>query len=212
MPEINEGVRYVQNRLNRGGFGPLNEDGIWGDRTKAAFDRAVIPPANSAPDDVDPILFKQLQRDEGCRLRAYPDPLSPRARTGKGPGDPWTIGYGHTGRDVYEGLVWTQPQADQALVSDIIAHNDVLAQVLPWVGGLDAPRRRVLQNMHFNMGWDNPRTPALEGLAGFVNTLAKIKAGDYAGAAGNMVQSKWYGQVGDRSKRLVATMKDGQDR
>lgn len=212
MAEINEGVRYVQQRLNRSGFGPLNEDGIWGPRTQAAFDRAVIPLTNSAPDDVDPILFKQLARDEGCRLKAYPDPLSERARTGRGRGDPWTIGYGHTGRDVYEGLVWTQPQADAALVADMIAHNAVLDEVLPWIAHLDPARRRVLYNMHFNMGWDNPRTPALEGLAGFVNTLAKVKAGDYAGAARNMEKSKWYGQVGDRAKRLVATMRDGQDR
>lgn len=229
MAEINEGVRYVQQRLNRGGFGPLNEDGIWGPRTQAAFDRAVIPPTNSAPDDVDPILFKQLARDEGCVLRAYPDPLSPLAQACRRArlrvdqydrlpnwrtlsGSPWTIGYGHTGKDVYAGLVWTQPQADQALVSDMIAHNTLLDEVLPWIAGLDAPRRRVLYNMHFNMGWDNPRTPALEGLAGFVNTLAKVKAGDYAGAAVNMTKSKWYGQVGDRAKRLVATMQDGQDR
>lgn len=213
MPELNDGIRYVQSRLNAAGFGPLNADGLWGPRTQAAFDRALPHPAGSAdPDSVDPILFKQLQRDEGCRLKAYPDPLSERARTGRGRGDPWTIGYGHTGRDVYEGLTWTQAQADAALVSDIISHNALLDEVLPWISGLDAPRRRVLYNMHFNMGWDNPRTPALEGLAGFVNTLAKIKAGDYVGAASNMTQSKWYGQVGDRSRRLVATMKDGQDR
>jgi lysozyme len=229
MAEINEGVRYTQQRLNRAGFGPLNEDGIWGPRTKAAFDRAVIPPTNSAPDDVDPILFKQLARDEGCVLTAYPDPLSALAARCKAaglnprdyqrlpgwrtiPGDPWTIGYGHTGRDVYAGLVWTQPQADAALVADMIAHNAVLDEVLPWIASLDPPRRRVLYNMHFNMGWDNPRTPKLEGLAGFVNTLAKVKAGDYAGAAENMKKSRWYGQVGDRSKRLVATMQDGQDR
>lgn len=226
MAEINEGVRYVQHRLNRAGFGPLNEDGIWGKLTKAAFDRAVITPVHEA---VDPILFKQLARDEGCVLTAYPDPLSALAAKCRAaglklweyarvpgwrtiPGDPWTIGYGHTGRDVYAGLVWTQPQADDCLRSDIIAHNDVLDRVLPWVNDLDPARRRVLQNMHFNMGWDNPRTPQLEGLAGFVNTLAKIKAGDYAGAAENMTKSKWYGQVGDRSKRLVATMRDGQDR
>ena len=40
---------------------------------------------------------------EGCKLTAYPDPA-----TG---GDPWTIGYGHTGNDVYPGLTITQEQA-----------------------------------------------------------------------------------------------------
>lgn len=229
MPnEPNDGLRYLQARLNAAGFGPLNVDGLWGPRTQAALDRAVIPPQGAAG-DVDPILFKQLARDEGCVLTAYPDPLSALAARCKAagikatdyqrlpgwraiPGDPWTIGYGHTGRDVYAGLVWTQAQADDALRADIVAHNDVLARVLPWTEHLDPARRRVLQNMHFNMGWDNPRTPKLEGLAGFVNTLAKIKAGDYAGAAENMTKSLWYGQVGNRAKRLVATMRDGQDR
>ena len=30
--------------------------------------------------------------DEGDKTVAYPDPLSERAKTGRGPGDPWTIG------------------------------------------------------------------------------------------------------------------------
>jgi lysozyme len=45
---------------------------------------------------------------ESCRLTAYQDV--------KGV---WTIGYGHTGPDVVAGLVWTQNQADTALVCDI---------------------------------------------------------------------------------------------
>ena len=44
---------------------------------------------------------------ESCRLTAYQDV--------KGV---WTIGYGHTGPEVVAGLVWTQDQADTALVCD----------------------------------------------------------------------------------------------
>lgn len=225
MTGVDPGLQYLQTRLNALGFGPLIVDGRWGPRTQAALDRALPAPVV----DVDPVLFRQLARDEGCVLTAYPDPLSALAARCRAlrlklweydkvpnwrtiPGDPWTIGYGHTGKDVFAGLEWTQAQADAALVSDIIAHNDVLDRVLFWIGELDPARRRVLQNMHFNMGWDNPRTPQLEGLSGFVNTLAKVKTGDYAGAAHNMTKSKWYGQVGNRAKRLVATMQDGQDR
>lgn len=50
-------------------------------------------------------LLKHL---EGCRLRSYQDEAGV-----------WTIGYGHTGRDVGPGLVWTQAQADQALDHDL---------------------------------------------------------------------------------------------
>ena len=49
---------------------------------------------------------------EGCRLVAYPDP-------GSEDGHPWTIGYGHTGKEVTKGLVWTQAQADAALAQDV---------------------------------------------------------------------------------------------
>ena len=45
---------------------------------------------------------------ESCRLTAYQDI--------KGI---WTIGWGHTGPEVVEGLVWTQNQADSQLVVDL---------------------------------------------------------------------------------------------
>jgi lysozyme len=48
---------------------------------------------------------------EGLRLEAYPDP-------GTG-GDPWTIGYGHTGPDVHKGLVITEVKADELLRGDV---------------------------------------------------------------------------------------------
>lgn len=178
----------------------------------------------------DPILLKQLKRDEGLELEAYPDPVSALAQACKRvrlpmrryhgvlpwvdelSGAPWTIGYGHTGPEVTPGLVWTLEKCVAVLAADIASHNATLSRVLPWVDKLDAPRRRVLQNMHFNMGWDNPRTPKLEGLAGFVRTLAAIERGDYEDAANRMKQSLWFTQTGKRAKRLVATMRDGVDR
>ena len=44
---------------------------------------------------------------EGLRLFAYQDVAGV-----------WTIGYGHTGPEVVEGLVWTQEQADAALLAN----------------------------------------------------------------------------------------------
>lgn len=49
-----------------------------------------------------------LKNVEGCRLQAYQDG-----------GGVWTIGYGHTGSEVHEGLVRTQDQADEALKEDV---------------------------------------------------------------------------------------------
>lgn len=48
---------------------------------------------------------------EGCDLEAYPDPGT-RA-------DPWTVGFGHTGRDVKKGMKITQAQADAWLHADL---------------------------------------------------------------------------------------------
>jgi len=49
-----------------------------------------------------------LENEEGVRLTAYQD--------AKGV---WTIGVGHTGKEVVEGLVWTQAECDHHLLLDI---------------------------------------------------------------------------------------------
>ncbi len=148
---------------------------------------------------VDPVLISDLKRDEGLRLEAYPDPLSG--------GDPWTIGYGHTGSEVRQGLVWTEAQCEAALIADIVKHNAELAAALPWVEGLDPARRRVLQNMAFNLGVGRPG--GSKGLLGFKNTLGMVARGEYARAADGMLRSLWAKQVGKRAVRLSNTMRTG---
>lgn len=49
-----------------------------------------------------------IKRHEGCRLVAY-----------RCPSNVLTIGYGHTGSDVKEGMKITQGQADQLLAKDL---------------------------------------------------------------------------------------------
>jgi len=48
-----------------------------------------------------------IKRFEGCKLKAYQDAVGI-----------WTIGYGHTGPNVHEGLTITQKQADDILAQD----------------------------------------------------------------------------------------------
>lgn len=185
MPR-NEGVAALQARLNAHGTA-LVVDGEWGPATQAALDHALPPPA------VDPVLLAQIKRDEGLRLKSYQDTAGV-----------WTIGYGHTGAGLGPGMVWSREHAEQVLVADLLAHNQEIADALPWLDQLDAPRRRVLQNMAFNLG--------VPGLLGFRNTLAAVRNGDYEAAAHGMAKSKWAGQVGSRAVRLVGTMRDGLDR
>lgn len=143
----------------------------------------------------------QLKLDEGLRLKAYPDPLTH--------GAPWTIGYGHTGRDVAPGVVWSQQHAEDVLLLDVKSHELLLDSGIPWWRQLDEARQDVLSNMVFNMGWDNPRTPAHEGLSGFAHTLALIDRCDYKGAAAGMLASAWARQVGPRAVRLAKLMEEG---
>lgn len=51
------------------------------------------------------------EESEGLRLTAYPDP-------GTG-GAPWTIGWGHTGPDVQEGLIIDRERAEALLKHDM---------------------------------------------------------------------------------------------
>ncbi len=50
-----------------------------------------------------------IKQHEGCRLTAY-----------KCPAGVWTIGYGHTGSDVKEGLTITPVKAEQLLKADLV--------------------------------------------------------------------------------------------
>ena len=89
-------------------------------------------------------LAKQF---EGCRLDAYQDIAGV-----------WTIGYGHTGKDVYQGLVWTQEQADDALQHDLNTAAALLAMYSP--GLTDGPLV-ALTDFVFNLGIGNYRTSTL---------------------------------------------------
>lgn len=104
-------------------------------------------------------LVKQF---EGCKLAAYPDP-------GSVDGNPWTIGYGHTGANIRRGLTITQAQADDWLESDL---NTVAAFVASVVTvALTDNQFGALVSFTFNVGNRGFKTSTL---------LKKLNAGDYA--------------------------------
>lgn len=140
-----------------------------------------------------PYLTGDLQRDEGFRAEAYPDPISH--------GAPWTIGYGHTGREVHPGLVWTQDQANNALAMDIAATAQGLDTALPWWRMLNDARQDCLVNQAFNMG--------VHELAQFSQYLGFVKTGHFDAAAEDEMHTLWARQVGARAARLALQMKTG---
>ncbi|MDR3512612.1 MAG: glycoside hydrolase family protein [Caulobacteraceae bacterium] len=150
-------------------------------------------------------LELDIVRDEGTRYAAYPDPGSPLAKamlagrpTAGLSGAPWTIGNGHTGREIHEGLVWTQAEVDAARRADIAAVRQGLDTALPWWRTLSDLRQDCLVNQAFNMG--------VHGLLGFGTYLGLVKAGQYAGAAQDELHTLWATQVGVRAVRLARQM------
>ena len=146
-----------------------------------------------------PTLLAWLRRDEGLNLRAYPDPVSG--------GAPWTIGYGHTGPEVFPGVVFTLAQAEAALAADVAHAEGLCDRFIPWWRDLNDPRQDVIVTLMFNMGWLSPDQK--HGLGTFKNTLGAIQRGDYAAGAAGMLKSAWASQVHQRANRLAAVMQTG---
>ncbi len=133
-------------------------------------------------------LKKELLRDEGLRLQAY-KPVATEKH--------FTIGVGHYGADVTQGMKITKAQALRFFEKDIdTALQDVKALI-----GMDHPPQ-VLEgfaNMAFQLG----RTK----LRKFTKTIKLIKAKKYDAASIEMLDSKWAKQTDKRAKRVSKKFK-----
>jgi lysozyme len=74
--------------------------------------------------------FALLRKWEGCILHAYDDANDHPVSPGDAVLGTLTIGYGHTGSDVFPGLTWTQQEAEDGLKHDIAA---VINQITPLI-------------------------------------------------------------------------------
>lgn len=129
-----------------------------------------------------------IEHYEGRHAQAYPDPATK--------GDPWTIGIGHTGREVVPGLVWTDAQIDAALADDLVASETYCERALQ---GRVVPQHQwdALVSIMFNVGPGRPdvRLPGRDGIqpgrdgilmlrGGHPSTLVRrMLVGDIAGVA-----------------------------
>ena len=123
-----------------------------------------------------------IKRFEGCVLQAYPDPA-----TG---GEPWTIGYGHTGPEVKPGLKISQDIADAYLLKDVQWFADVVS------GAVTVPlaqhRFDALVSLTYNIGPKNFRNSTL---------LRLINGGDLERAADEF--PKWNRAAGKVMRGLT---------
>ena len=118
------------------------------------------------------LLTTDLEREEGCRLVAYRDTRNVL-----------TIGYGHTGPDVHEGLQWTQQDADEQLDHDVDHTCGQMDVVMPWWRSLDDVRANVLVKMAFQLG--------IGGLLQFRQMLAHVRAEEWDLARAAGLDSHW---------------------
>lgn len=134
-------------------------------------------------------LREQLERHEGIKYFPYKDTEGIL-----------TIGIGH---NLEAGPL---PRSIIDLLFDYDLRN-AQSDAMRWLGSsifyaLDNIRKRVVIDMSFNLGYHR--------LLGFRKCRKAIVAGDFDKAADEMVDSKWYAQVGTRGKTLERMMRTGQ--
>ena len=152
----------------------------------------VSPPtpalAATQPSAIGPAGLALIKRFEGCARKrsdgtfaAYPDP-------GTG-GEPWTIGWGATGKGIARGTVWTQAECDARLERDLVRFARDVARTLGAAPTTSA-QFDALVSFHYNTG------------AIAKATLTKLHcAGRYAEAAQEF--GRWVNAGGKRLPGLV---------
>lgn len=120
---------------------------------------------------------------EGRWREAYPDPA-----TG---GEPWTIGVGHTGSEVHEGLIWDDVRIDAAFDTDL-ARFDAGVAALIGVAPTAQHEFDALVSFAFNLGLGNLAKSTL---------LSKHRTGDKAGAG--MEFARWNKAAGHPMRGLT---------
>ena len=140
-------------------------------------------------------LREELEYDEGVEYEIYNDHL----------GYP-TFGIGHLIRDYDEeygqplGTPVSEERVIQAFNEDVQSVLDDGYKLFTDFDDLPEEAQRIIANMIFNMGRSR--------LNKFNNFKAAINVRDWAVAADEMVDSRWYRQVTNRADRLVCRMRD----
>lgn len=107
---------------------------------------------------------------EGREYKAYPDP-------GSKDGHPWTIGVGHTGPDVFKGLVWNDDKIDQAFENDCAKFEAAVNNLVTVT--LNQFQFDALVCLVFNIGIQAFKDSTL---------LRKLNSGDYSGAGNEFLR------------------------
>ena len=141
------------------------------------------------------MLREQLEIDEGCVYEIYNDHL----------GYP-TFGIGHLVRESDPengsplGTEVSEDRVIEAFDADVEIVLSDCSTLYPDFEDLPEEAQQIIANMMFNLG--RPR------LSKFVGMKRGVDAKDWNSAADEMVDSRWYRQVGARAERLVNRMRE----
>jgi lysozyme len=136
------------------------------------------------------LLDADLIRDEAEILVVYDDATGKPLRPGDTIRGVPTIG---TGINLLEGI--TKAESDLLRANRVARILASLDAAFPWWRDLSEPRRRGLVEMAFNLG--------LPRLKLFRAMLVALQAGDWQRAHDEALDSRWAGQVGERSRRIA---------
>jgi lysozyme len=149
---------------------------------------------------VKELLCARLPRTEGFKVKPYLDTVGA-----------WTVGVGHNISvnglpprmvvALIERGCLTEDMVKELLVLDI---DKVLidCRAIPVFDKINVVRQSVIADMTFNMG--------LGKVLAFRKMFYCLDHGDFAGAAREMLDSKWADDVGARAKELANLMERGE--
>jgi GH24 family phage-related lysozyme (muramidase) len=116
---------------------------VWSQAGKQADTTAPALPQQQGPAWL-PLAASIVKEFEGLELTAYSDP-------GTG-GDPWTIGWGHTGPEVVKGLRISEDKAKAWLAGDLKIAADAVFRLLPMASKWKPHQQAALISFVFNVG------------------------------------------------------------
>lgn len=157
---------------------------------KPEQEQAVSVTAVQGMDDIKVMI----KRHEGVRKQAYKDSV------GK-----WTIGVGHLIGDgsspgEYAGRTLSDEEVDDLFEEDFAKHVKIAEKTPGWNLANKAGKAAMI-DLAFNMGAWWHKWP---------NTSKALAEGNFDAAADGLKASKWYTQVGNRAKEVIALIKAGK--
>jgi len=145
-------------------------------------------------------LQGMIIEDEGVEKSPYQDSLNR-----------WTIGVGHLIGDgsspgEYKDKVLTDEEVSELFDKDFKKHLGWAQETPNWEKA-NRNQQRAMVNLTFNMGKWWKKTKKDSNKLEWPLAVAALKEGEFDEVADQLVDSKWYTQVGDRSRRVVQDMR-----